>query len=221
VTSIVSIEPTILDVSAPETPDPSQAGLDRFEAAFRLAARAHLGQVRKGTTIAYISHPMAVASLVLEDDGDEDEAIAALLHDVVEDSEVTVAEVAAGFGERVAAIVEGCTDAFTEPKLPWRERKEGYLARLPSHPEAWRVSLADKLHNARTIAADLRRDGVATLDRFNGGREGTLWYYRSLADFFAEHRPGPMQQELEAVVVGMEQMVDQVDHPQARAANPG
>ena len=193
-------------MSAPETPDPSDPGHDRLQAAFRLAARAHRGQVRKGTTIPYISHPMAVASLVLEDGGDEDEAVAALLHDVVEDSDVTVAEVAAGFGERVAAIVEACTDAFTTPKPPWRERKERYLARLPSHPEAWRVSLADKLHNSRTILADLHRDGVATLDRFNGGRDGTLWYYRSLADLFAEHHPGPMQRELAMVVAEMERL---------------
>jgi (p)ppGpp synthase/HD superfamily hydrolase len=208
---MVSIEPTILVVSAPETPDPSGPGLDRLLDALAFAARAHDGQVRKGTTIAYISHPMAVASLVMEDGGDEDETIAALLHDVVEDTDTTVADVATRFGDRVASIVEACTDAFSKPKPPWRERKETYLERLPSHPEAWRVSIADKLHNSRSIVVDVRRDGVGSFDRFNGGRDGTLWYYRSLADFFAQRRPGPMQHELERTVVELERLVNLVD----------
>ena len=113
---------------------------------------------RKGSQTPYIAHPLGVASLVLEDGGDEDEAIAALLHDAPEDQGglETLEQIRIRFGERVASIVDGCTDTYETPKPPWRRRKDDYLAHLPTaSPSVWRVSLADKLHNARTILVDL------------------------------------------------------------------
>jgi GTP pyrophosphokinase len=159
----------------------------RFVRAFRLAARLHAGQGRKGTEVPYLAHLMGVASLVLEAGGDEDLAIAALLHDAVEDcgGKPTLRLIRRQFGHRVARVVEECTDADTIPKPPWRERKERYLAHLPRASVDGRlVSAADKLHNARAILADYRLAGDAVWERFKGGRDGTLWYYRSLVDTF-------------------------------------
>lgn len=159
----------------------------RFEEALVYAARLHANQVRKGSDVPYISHLLAVTALVIEDGGDEDQAIAALLHDAVEDQGgyKTLAEIRRLYGGHVAEIVEALTDAFTNPKPPWRERKERYLDHLrQATPEVRRVSLADKLHNARSILRDLRSDGEGVWDRFNGGKEGTLWYYRSLLGVF-------------------------------------
>lgn len=162
---------------------------DRFEKALAYAARLHARQVRKGSDVPYISHLLAVAALVIEDGGDEDQAIAALLHDAVEDQGgyKTLEEIRHMFGARVANLVEALTDAFTNPKPPWRDRKEQYLVHLRhASPEVRRISLADKLHNARSILRDLRFNGDATWERFNGGKEGTLWYYRTLLDVFKE-----------------------------------
>jgi len=159
----------------------------RFEEALVYAARLHANQVRKGSDVPYISHLLGVTALVIEDGGDEDQAIAALLHDAVEDQGgyKTLAEIRRLYWDRVAEIVEALTDAFTTPKPPWRERKERYLEHLRhATPEVRRVSLADKLHNARSILNDLRSDGEGIWDRFNGGKEGTLWYYRSLLGVF-------------------------------------
>jgi len=147
---------------------------------------------------------MAVAALVIEDGGDEDETIAALLHDAVEDQggAPTLALIRARFGPRVAAIVEACSDTDETPKPPWRQRKAAYLAHLrdPALPEgALRVSLADKLHNARAIRADLRA-GHDVFARFNAPREDQAWYYDALATTFAERAPGPMAAELRRVV---------------------
>jgi (p)ppGpp synthase/HD superfamily hydrolase len=150
--------------------------------AFAVAVGKHGGQTRKGTAIPYISHPIAVASLVLEDGGTLEDAAAALLHDTIEDTDTTPDELRRAFGDRVARIVEACSDRLsrTDP-TPWRERKEAYVARLPDQPEdVLRVSVADKLHNARSIRDDVRMGGVPSLDRFNGGRDGTLWYYETL-----------------------------------------
>jgi GTP pyrophosphokinase len=181
----------------------------RFEEALIFAARLHVGQVRKGTSVPYISHLLGVASLVLEQDGDEDEAIAALLHDAAEDQggKATLDEIRRRLGDRVAEIVEGCTDAFTTPKPPWRERKEAYLAHLPQASAAVRlVSAADKLHNARTILADYRQLGEALWDRFNGGKEGTLWYYRALVETFQASGSFPLVEELNRVVAELERL---------------
>lgn len=178
----------------------------RFEEAFLVAHRLHAAQKRKGTQIPYISHLMAVASLVLEAGGDEDQVIAALLHDTVEDQGgyAILEEIHARFGERTASIVAGLTDAFTQPKPPWRQRKETYLEHLKTAPpEILLVSLADKVHNARSILADLQKDGEAVWERFTGGKSGTLWYYRSLLSIFEDVSPGPLVEELRRVVTEM------------------
>ena len=180
---------------------------ERFEEALGYAAHLHALQKRKGTSIPYVAHLLSVTSLVLENGGDEDQAIAALLHDAVEDQGglPTLQEIRRLFGERVARIVDGCTDAYVHPKPPWRKRKEDYLAHL-RHAEAdvRLVSLADKLHNARSILRDLRRDGPQSLSRFNGGRSGTLWYYRSLVTIFQELDDSLMVAELAEVVAEIE-----------------
>jgi GTP pyrophosphokinase len=181
----------------------------RFETALAFAARLHGGQVRKGTPIPYVAHLLAVAGLVIEHGGDEDEAIAALLHDAVEDQGGAHARdmIRRLFGERVLAIVEGCTDADVLPKPPWRARKEAYLAHLPEASASVRlVSAADKVHNVRAIVFDLRRLGDSLWGRFNGGREGTLWYYRALVDRFAASGPADLAAELRRAVEEMERL---------------
>jgi (p)ppGpp synthase/HD superfamily hydrolase len=175
----------------------------RFDDALQFAARRHQSQDRKGTRIPYISHLLSVAALVLEDGGDEDEAIAALLHDAVEDQGGTEirAEIAGRFGERIATIVDGCSDTDVTPKPPWRVRKEAYVAHIRHAPlPIRRVSLADKVHNARAILFDYRQIADELWLRFNGGRDGTVWYYRALATAFAATTPGPLSQELVRLV---------------------
>lgn len=176
----------------------------RFEDALVFAHQLHASQTRKGTSIPYIAHLLAVTALVIADGGDEDQAIAALLHDAVEDQGglKTLQLIRSRFGERVAVIVDGCTDAYGSPKPPWRERKERYLEHLKhASPEVQRVSLADKLHNARSILRDLRQNGEDIWSRFNGGKSGTLWYYHSLVLIFQQQVDSPMVEEL-ALVVG-------------------
>jgi len=151
---------------------------------------------------------------VLEDGGGEDEAIAGLLHDAVEDQggAPTRAEIRRRFGDRVTAIVDGCTDADTVPKPPWRARKERYVAHVKEAPaDVRRVSAADKLHNARAILADYRAHGEALWSRFNGGREGTLWYYRALIGAYREAatEPSGLLDELERVVSELERVAGQ------------
>jgi len=185
----------------------------RFEDALVYAARLHAKQIRKGTTIPYVSHLLSVASIVLEHGGNEVETIAALLHDAIEDQGGTETreEIRRRFGDAVVSIVDGCTDAEVIPKPPWKERKEQYIARL-SHasPSILLVSAADKLHNARAILGDYRALGENLWDRFNGGKEGTLWYYKSLVDAFKQAAAGtalaPLIGELERVVGEIEKL---------------
>jgi len=179
----------------------------RFLRAFLFAAEKHAGQARKASTIPYIAHLMGVASLVLEAGGDEDLAIAALLHDVVEDcgGAPMLNEVRRRFGKRVAKVVEGCTDADTYPKPPWRERKEYYIRHLKTADADTRlVCAADKLNNVRSILADYREVGESVWSRFKGGREGTLWYYRALLDEFLRRKPDRLTRELERSVRELE-----------------
>ena len=182
---------------------------ERFNQALVYAAQLHNTQVRKGSRVPYISHLLGVAALVLEDGGDEDQAIAALLHDAIEDQggRETLAEIRNRFGERVARIVDGCTDAYEIPKPPWRERKEAYLQRLQSESsDVYRVSLADKLHNARSLLMNLNKDGRGVWEKFNGGKAGTLWYYRALADTFRELTSGFLLDEFERSVEEIEKI---------------
>ena len=179
----------------------------RFRRAFLFAADKHSGQTRKASSVPYIAHLLGVASLVLEFGGDEDMAIAALLHDVVEDcgGVPMLKEVGRRFGPRVAKIVDGCTDSYTDPKPAWRERKETYLRHLKkADGETRMVSAADKLNNVRSILSDYREVGESIWARFNGGREGTLWYYRSLVEEFLQHKSNRLVRELELAVQELE-----------------
>lgn len=189
-------------------PDPILG--ERFASAVAYAVELHARQARKGGRIPYASHLLAVAANVLEDGGDEDQAIAGLLHDAVEDQggPPTLDQIRTRFGDRVASIVAACSDTDQIPKPPWRARKEAYIAHLGDAPEeVLRVSLADKLHNARAILRDLRTHGEAMWSRFNagGGAAPHLWYYRSLSDIFSERLPdSPMAAELAEVVAALE-----------------
>lgn len=181
----------------------------RFEEALSYAFRLHSTQTRKGSGVPYVSHLLAVTALVLEYGGDEDQAIAALLHDAVEDQGglPTLEQIRARFGPQVAEIVLACSDSLETPKPPWRERKERYLAHLPTHlPAARLVSLADKVHNARTILADYGRIGPEIWERFKGGKDGTLWYYRELARVFRATGSEPLIDELERLVGELENL---------------
>ena len=181
----------------------------RFEDALVFATRLHATQVRKGTGVPYVAHLLAVAGLVLEQGGDEDTAIAALLHDAIEDQggAATREAIRARFGDRVTAIVDACSDTDIFPKPPWRARKEAYLAHLPAATDEVRlVSVADKLHNARAILADYRQRGEAVWERFNGGREGTLWYYRELVAAFRAGEVTPLVEELDRTVSELERL---------------
>jgi (p)ppGpp synthase/HD superfamily hydrolase len=164
----------------------------RFDLAFQFASGLHHSQCRKGTPIPYISHLMAVSALVLEAGGDEDLAIAALLHDAVEDQggRPTLDTIRRMFGDRVANVVMECSDTDREPKSPWRERKEQYLAHLFSaSTDALLVSIADKLHNARSVLADYRRHKENLWMRFNAGKKEQFWYYGELVKVFTQRRP--------------------------------
>jgi GTP pyrophosphokinase len=156
--------------------------------AVAFAIRIHGPQVRKGTTTPYLTHLLAVASLVGESGGSEDEVIAGLLHDAVEDcgGAPVLEEIQAAFGPEVAGIVRSCSDDDSVgEKAPWLERKRGYMASLVQAPlPVLRVVCADKLHNVQSIAKDMRSSGSAVFERFRADREGTLWYYRSIARLF-------------------------------------
>ncbi|MBN8728455.1 MAG: HD domain-containing protein [Xanthomonadales bacterium] len=174
-------------------------------AALALAAEAHRGQVRKGTRIPYIAHPMAVAALVLEFGGSGDQAIAALLHDAIEDGGTAfAAHIGEAFGPEVLAMVEACTDGtaegkaeavtFEEKRAGWRRRKDAYLAHLEAMPAgspALLVPACDKLHNAHAIMEDFHREGARVFERFTGRRDGTLWYYARIAEIFASKDVAP------------------------------
>ena len=150
--------------------------------AMELALDAHAGQLRKGTPIPYVAHPMAVASLVMSYGGSPVQAAAALLHDVVEDSDLTVADVQERFGREVAELVGVATDAHGHPKPPWRDRKEAFIERLGRvHREAALVIACDKLHNAQSIVADHEQLGDELWGRFTAGADGVAWYYPAVA----------------------------------------
>jgi len=164
--------------------------------AFDYAALKHQNQLRKSTDIPYISHLMSVSALVLEHGGDEEQAIAGLLHDVVEDAQPSSGipeikkHILESFGPRVLELVEGCTDGEPDAqgeKPDWKPRKEAYIARLKLKPEELLlVSCCDKLHNARAILTDLVTHGNSVFNRFTATPNETLWYYRSLSTFFSD-----------------------------------
>jgi GTP pyrophosphokinase len=182
----------------------SKRFLDAVEYAFYL----HAGHMRKGTKTPYFSHLMGVSSLVMEHGGTEDEAIAALLHDAVEDQggQDTLNAISVLFGPKVATIVDGCTDSDTQPKPPWKKRKLEYLTHLKRtrNKSIRLVSAADKLHNSRAILADYRKQKDGLWKRFNVGKQETLWYYRQLANSFLKTGPVSLARELDAVVSELE-----------------
>jgi GTP pyrophosphokinase len=203
---------------------------ERFDRALHYATRHHARQLRKGTPVPYTAHLLAVASLVLEMHGSEDEAIAGLLHDVVEDGggSAALAEIADAFGEDVAAMVLANSDSVDE-REPWWERKRAYIAAMPAKtPGALRVSLADKLHNARSILVDYRTHGDAVWARFKQGRGlATRVYYRELVAAFEAERERmgefawPAVDELRRTVDAITALAEEHQGPDSRALFDG
>src|SRR5260370_22136462 len=183
---------------------------EKFEEALVYAARAHGNQMRKKTGIPYIAHILGVTAIALEYGASETEAISALLHDTVEDcgGADRLRDIREKFGDDVAGIVDGCTDAYETPKPPWLERKRAYIEHLKDSDSSTRlVSASDKLHNTRAILAELRRNGTEVLDPFAGRKEGTLWYYRALVTAFREHgNHTDLIDELDRVVTEIEKL---------------
>ncbi|MGX9789801.1 HD domain-containing protein [Mycobacterium sp. MMS18-G62] len=180
----------------------------KFQEALAYAADLHNTQTRKASDVPYVGHLLSVAGLVIEADGTETEAIAALLHDAAEDQggDVTLAAIEERFGATVAAIVEECSDTVVTPKPPWKQRKQAYIAHLDkaSH-SAILVSIADKLDNARAILRDLRRHGPTLWQRFNtDDPHEHLWYYRSLLDVYRRRSDSWLVDELERVIRTLE-----------------
>ena len=179
----------------------------KFVGALCYAADLHAKQSRKRTGRPYIGHLLGVTSITIEYGGDEDMAIAALLHDAVEDQGglPRLREIRRKFGKRVAHIVDGCTDSYTRPKPPWMERKRAYLARVAKESaEVRQVSAADKLANVRETLYAVREHGESVFERFEGKKEGTLWYYRELLCVFRKAGNNPLVDELDRAVAQLE-----------------
>jgi (p)ppGpp synthase/HD superfamily hydrolase len=196
----------------------------RFTRALELAYELHAGQTRKGSGVPYFGHLLGVTSIVIETGSSEDEAIAALLHDAAEDQggRETLARIGSEFGDDVAEIVESCSDSLGDPKPPWRERKRAYLEHLEEAGEsALKVSLADKLHNARTIVVDYRDVGEALWERFNADRDQVLEYYRALAAIFSRLTPGALATELAVTVGELDALVAAVSPTSSSPKNQG
>lgn len=180
---------------------------DQFLSAFEFAFQLHRNQLRKGSEIPYMSHLIGVAALVMEDGGDETEAIAALLHDSVEDQggAVTLEKVKQKFGDRVASIVEYCTDSMETPKPPWKDRKQALIEKAgAAGVSEFKILIADKLHNLRSIRYALQRFGGEVWGRFKGGREGSLWYYQLLLTTFRSRGDHPYLDEMEVILEYLE-----------------
>ena len=188
----------------------------KFHEALTYAADLHRTQTRKASEVPYVGHLLSVAGLVIEADGTETEAIAALLHDAAEDQggDATLTEIADRFGQQVADIVEECSDTVITPKPPWRERKEAYIAHLGAASDsALRVSMADKLDNARAILRDLRRYGPTVWQRFNeSDPHQHLWYYRSLLEVYRRRSESWLVDELARVI---DTLADEIGPPVA------
>ena len=185
----------------------------RITEALEFAVNLHKDQLRKGSQVPYLAHLLSVTALVLEAGGDTDQTIAALLHDAVEDQGGlrTLNEIRSRFGDRVADIVEECSDSSTYPKPPWMDRKEAYLAHLPSSSTGARlVSLADKLHNSRSILLDLKTNGNAAFEKFKGGKDGTLWYYDSLVEIFQQTDSNFLVDELALIVEQIKKIIEEI-----------
>lgn len=205
----------------------SKPGLtSRYKEALVYCAVLHAGQTRKGKNTPYVAHLLSVSALVLETGGDEDEAIAGLLHDSLEDQpdKTSAEEIERRFGGRVLELIRSCTDTPPDyrggSKPSWRQRKEAYLAHLLQAGEgALRVALADKLHNARELLADYRLIGEDVWERFNAKKEDQLWFYKSLVAAFKLKQVGAFGQqlnELERAVDELEQATGKKEYPWRR-----
>ena len=169
----------------------SQRTSSRLAEAFAYAEEIHRGQARRKTEAPTLSHLMAVASLVMENGGDEDQAIAALLHDGPEDcgGRAILERIRERFGDLVAALVEDCTDTMESPKPDWQTRKRKYLDHLETvGDKSLLISICDKVHNARSLVAGYRQEGDAFWDRFTATPRQTLWYYTTLLEIFRRRR---------------------------------
>lgn len=189
---------------------------EKFAQALTYALSLHAGQVRKGTQVPYAAHLLAVSALVLEDGGSEAEAIAGLLHDAVEDRGGldTLHAIEQRFGAEVAAIVMGCSDSVEIPKPPWKPRKQAYIEHLLQAPDSvCRVSLADKLHNARALYRDLRLLGDQLWPRFAGAKDGTLWYYARLVQVFQRRSASFLVSDLADTVDRIERLARTASAP--------
>ncbi len=185
----------------------------RFTDALAYAARLHAGQTRKFTGAPYLAHLLNVTGLALEHGADEDEAIAALLHDAIEDQggATTREEIRRRFGDRVTEIVDGCTDTDQTPKPPWRQRKEAYLAHLQTASSSVRlIAACDKLDNVRSLIAGYRQLGESLWERFRGGRDGTLWYHRRVVEILKEHGNHPLVADLDRAVAELEKFAQKL-----------
>jgi GTP pyrophosphokinase len=204
---------------------------ERFNDALLYAVQLHAGQVRKVSGEPYVAHLLGVASIALDYGADEDEAIAALLHDAIEDQgahwqsqwhSVLAEEIGRRFSPGVAEIVRGCTDSDTMPKPPWQERKEAYLAHLDhASPSVRLVVAADKLHNVRSLLRDYRGKGEAIWRHFKGGREKTLWYYRAVVESLKRSDATPLVEELDRAVAELEQLAMGNNAGPSKAGNIG
>jgi (p)ppGpp synthase/HD superfamily hydrolase len=202
----------------------ARALTERFERALSLAATLHGAQARKGSDTPYLSHLLQVAGIALENGADEDEAIAALLHDAVEDQggPPTLERIRAEYGPRIADIVDACSDTDAEPKPPWRARKEAHIARLEhADRSVLLVYASDKLANLRSLLRDWHEHGEGVWSRFRGGREGTIWYFRTLAALFARRLPGPLAAELERELRTAEGLGAPSGPPEEATREPG
>ncbi|MCS7304620.1 MAG: HD domain-containing protein [Thermoguttaceae bacterium] len=187
----------------------------QFAQALCYAWELHCHQRRKLAEVPFFAHLMSVAGLVLDYGGNQQEAIAALLHDAAEDQGglERLEEIRQRFGDQVAAIVKGCTDSFQQPKPPWRERKEQFLCRLAEASDSVRlVCAADKIHNLRSLIRAYRAHGETIWSAFRGGREGTLWYYRTVLEVLQKGRPLPILQELADLWDQLHRLVAQENH---------
>ena len=182
----------------------------RFTKALTYAAELHADQKRKVSGEPYVAHLLGVTAIVLQYGANEDEAIAAMLHDAIEDQggSATREEIRRRFSDEIVRIVDGCTDADTTPKPPWRRRKEAYIERLRHAADSVRlISAADKLHNARAIVQEYRTRGESLWKHFRGGRDGTLWYYRTVVDTLKQAGTNPLVEELDRAVAELKRLV--------------
>ena len=188
---------------------------DRFDRALALAVSAFRDIERKGTAVPYITHLMSVTAMVGEAGGDEDQLCAAILHDYLEDIEGSrPRDVEAVFGANVLRMVEELSDTTAFPKPPWRPRKEAFIERMRvAGADVRLICCADKHHNARSIIRALSQEGLAAFDRFSGGLDGTLWYYRAVTDALSEGWSHWLLDELHAEVAKMHQEAQALLHP--------